>query len=207
MALYENTVVPERAVLLSVDTGAFDAEASMEELQELARSAGAQVLATVIQKRPAPDGATCIGEGKLQEIRDYCKAVSYRHLDVYKRQAVSDPLQTGNCPKLLLFSFLLSLAEKFFQKGAHRRFFQQVQGFVGTAVACACGGFPDIPCLQKVLAKPFFLCGRFPPGFLFHFAVFGLLSNRMPLWIKGKWIRRDVGQPPFCLIRRDVRPR
>lgn len=74
MALYENTVVPERAVLLSVDTGAFDAEASMEELQELARSAGAQVLATVIQKRPAPDGATCIGEGKLQEIRDYCKA-------------------------------------------------------------------------------------------------------------------------------------
>ena len=78
MALYENTVVPERAVLLSVDTGAFDAEASMEELQELARSAGAQVLATVIQKRPAPDGATCIG------------AVSYTHLEVYKRQLLKN---------------------------------------------------------------------------------------------------------------------
>ena len=45
-----------------------DTEASIEEFQELARSAGAEVLATVRQRRPRPDAATLIGKGKLEEI-------------------------------------------------------------------------------------------------------------------------------------------
>ena len=98
MALYENTIAPERAVLISVDTGDFDAEASMEELQELARSAGAEVLATVIQKRPTPDGATCVGEGKLREIRDYCQA---QQVDLAVLDCELTPIQIRNLEREL----------------------------------------------------------------------------------------------------------
>jgi GTP-binding protein HflX len=41
----------------------------MEELKALAESAGAQVEETLIQSRPAPDAATLIGSGKLEELR------------------------------------------------------------------------------------------------------------------------------------------
>jgi GTPase len=45
-----------------------DFEASLAEFQELARSAGAEVSATLIQRRPRPDPATLVGQGKLEEI-------------------------------------------------------------------------------------------------------------------------------------------
>jgi GTP-binding protein HflX len=64
----------QRAVLVSVDTGAFDAEASLAELEELARSAGAEVLATVSQKRSSFDRATLIGSGRLAEIKEFADA-------------------------------------------------------------------------------------------------------------------------------------
>ena len=41
----------------------------MEELKALAESAGARVEETLIQSRPAPDAATLIGSGKLEELR------------------------------------------------------------------------------------------------------------------------------------------
>ena len=39
--MYENREEQERALLVTVDTGEFDAEASLAELYELTRSAGA----------------------------------------------------------------------------------------------------------------------------------------------------------------------
>ena len=51
---------PERALLVEVDTGEYDAEASLAELYELTRSAGAEPLGAVTQKRPAPDAASCV---------------------------------------------------------------------------------------------------------------------------------------------------
>ena len=45
-----------------------DFEASLAEFEELARSAGAEVAATLIQRRPKPDPATLVGHGKLEEI-------------------------------------------------------------------------------------------------------------------------------------------
>jgi GTP-binding protein HflX len=45
-----------------------DFEASLAEFEELARSAGADVAAIVIQRRPKPDPATLVGQGKLEEI-------------------------------------------------------------------------------------------------------------------------------------------
>jgi len=45
-----------------------DWDASLAEFQELARSAGADVATTLIQRRPRPDPATLVGQGKLDEI-------------------------------------------------------------------------------------------------------------------------------------------
>ncbi len=73
MTYYENEIKPERALLVSVDTGDFDAEASLAELYELARSAGADPVAEVTQKRESPDGATCVGSGRLEEIKALCE--------------------------------------------------------------------------------------------------------------------------------------
>jgi GTP-binding protein HflX len=45
-----------------------DFEASLAEFEELARSAGAEIAATLVQRRPKPDAATLVGQGKLDEI-------------------------------------------------------------------------------------------------------------------------------------------
>lgn len=64
-----------RAVLVSADTGEFDAERSIDELEELAKTVEAEVVAKVIQKRPAYDSATCIGSGRLEELAGECEAL------------------------------------------------------------------------------------------------------------------------------------
>jgi GTP-binding protein HflX len=48
--------------------GDLDFAASLTEFEELARSAGAEVAATVVQRRAKPDPATLVGHGKLDEI-------------------------------------------------------------------------------------------------------------------------------------------
>jgi GTP-binding protein HflX len=45
-----------------------DFEASLAEFDELARSAGAEVVTTLVQRRPRPDAATLVGTGKIEEI-------------------------------------------------------------------------------------------------------------------------------------------
>ena len=62
-------------VLASADTGEFDAEVSIEELRELSETAGAQVVAEVIQKRNSLDSATVLGEGKIIELKGLCAAL------------------------------------------------------------------------------------------------------------------------------------
>ena len=57
----------EKAVLVSADIGEYDCEASMDELSELARTAGAEEAARVVQKRDAYESATVIVEVKLEE--------------------------------------------------------------------------------------------------------------------------------------------
>lgn len=61
-----------RAILVSADTGEYNADISMDELSELAQTAGARELARVIQKREAYESATVIGEGKLAEVKELC---------------------------------------------------------------------------------------------------------------------------------------
>jgi len=74
MELTVTEQAPTRALLVEVDTGEYDAEASLAELFELTESAGAIPAASISQKLQHVDSATCVGSGKLDEIKDYCKA-------------------------------------------------------------------------------------------------------------------------------------
>ena len=75
--MYENKTedLPVKAVLACVDTGEFDAEVSINELAELADTANAKVVGTIIQKRPAYDPATCMGAGRLEELKEQLDAL------------------------------------------------------------------------------------------------------------------------------------
>ena len=64
----ENEIRPQRAILVAADCGEWDAEVSIDELEELAKSAGAEVIAKVIQVRRDYDRATIIGREKIDEI-------------------------------------------------------------------------------------------------------------------------------------------
>ena len=71
--MYENETRPQRALLVSLDTGEFDAQASLRELEELSRTAGADPVLTLTQKRPAPDTATCLGSGMVEQAAELCR--------------------------------------------------------------------------------------------------------------------------------------
>ena len=59
-----------KAILAALDTGEYDVEASVDELSELAKTANAEVVARIIQKRPSADSATVLGEGKIEELAE-----------------------------------------------------------------------------------------------------------------------------------------
>lgn len=61
----------ERVILAAVSTGPEDdTEASVDELEELASTAGAVTVGTVIQNRESVHPGTYLGKGKLEEIRE-----------------------------------------------------------------------------------------------------------------------------------------
>ncbi len=97
MPMYENKTEQEKALLVSVDTGEFDAEASIDELEELAHTAGAEVVGKVIQKKEAPEKATFVGVGKLAEIIAFCKA---QEVDLLIFDSELSPSQQRNLEKL-----------------------------------------------------------------------------------------------------------
>ncbi|MBR6101036.1 MAG: GTPase HflX [Ruminococcus sp.] len=66
----ENEIKRPRVLLCAVDTGEYDTERSLDELAELADTAGADAVLRVIQKRPAFEPATCIGSGRLAELAE-----------------------------------------------------------------------------------------------------------------------------------------
>src|SRR5216684_3875827 len=63
---------PERALLLAVDAGdaPWSVAESLDELEELARTAGADVVGRISQRLEHPDPKTYLGRGKLQEAHD-----------------------------------------------------------------------------------------------------------------------------------------
>ncbi len=97
MPMYENKTEQEKALLVSVDTGEFDAEASIDELEELAYTAGAEVVGKVIQKKEAPEKATFVGVGKLAEIIAFCQT---NDVDILIFDSELSPSQQRNLEKL-----------------------------------------------------------------------------------------------------------
>ena len=97
MPMYENKTEQEKALLVSVDTGEFDAEASIDELEELAYTAGAEVIGKVIQKKEAPEKATFVGAGKLLEIIAFCRT---NDVDLMIFDSELSPSQQRNLEKL-----------------------------------------------------------------------------------------------------------
>ena len=88
----------ERALLVGVHTGSRDSlkdttEESMRELALLAETAGAEVIGEVVQNRPAPENATYIGEGKVEEIREFCEC---QEIDVVIFDDELSPSQVRN---------------------------------------------------------------------------------------------------------------
>ncbi len=68
--LYENEQIEERVILIGVETREHDdTEESLDELEELADTAGAVTVGKVIQKREAIHPGTYIGVGKIEEVR------------------------------------------------------------------------------------------------------------------------------------------
>ena len=55
--------------------GEAECEASLAELARLLDTAGAELVGTITQMRDKPDGATCIGSGKMRELSALCEAV------------------------------------------------------------------------------------------------------------------------------------
>ncbi len=95
--LYDLGEKQEKALLVSVDTGDFDAEVSINELAELADTAGAEVVGKVIQKREAPEKATFVGVGKLAEIIAFCQN---NDVDLIIVDSELSPSQQRNLEKL-----------------------------------------------------------------------------------------------------------
>lgn len=70
MEAFELKEIEERVILVGVqDNNGEDTEESLQELAELARTAGAETVGSLIQNREAIHPGTYIGKGKIEELR------------------------------------------------------------------------------------------------------------------------------------------
>ena len=74
--MFERPRSGERAVLVRLGFGAAVDPEDLRELEQLARSAGAQPVATVIGRRERPDPRFFMGSGKADEVRDAAVAAA-----------------------------------------------------------------------------------------------------------------------------------
>ncbi|MBQ3422932.1 MAG: GTPase HflX, partial [Romboutsia sp.] len=72
----------EKALLVGLNitstarrTDDIDINESMEELKELTKAAGAEVVGSITQNRQSRDAAYYIGKGKVEELRAYCESL------------------------------------------------------------------------------------------------------------------------------------
>ena len=70
MEAFELKEIEERVILVGVqENNGEDTEESLQELAELARTAGAETVGSLIQNREAIHPGTYIGKGKIEELR------------------------------------------------------------------------------------------------------------------------------------------
>lgn len=83
-------------MLIAVDTGEYDCDISLDELEELAETAGAEVVGRMSQKRDKPDSGTFLGSGRLEELGDFCKS---NEVDLVIADSELAPAQLRNIEK------------------------------------------------------------------------------------------------------------
>ena len=93
MELINNEEKITHALLICVDTGSYDAQASMDEREELVKSAGADPAFSLTQKLPRAESATYVGTGKLEEIAALCRE---QDIDLIVADAELSPTQLRN---------------------------------------------------------------------------------------------------------------
>lgn len=98
----------ERAILVGMEyknqkNAHWDIEDSIHELKQLADTAGAKVVGTLLQKRDCPDTATFLGKGKMQELAMLIQQV--RATVVIFDEELS-PSQQRNIERILLIKVL-----------------------------------------------------------------------------------------------------
>ena len=93
MEMISNEEKITRALLICVDTGSYDAEASMDELEELVKSAGAEPVLSMTQKLLRVESGTYVGTGKLQEIAEICLE---QEIDLIVADSELSPTQIKN---------------------------------------------------------------------------------------------------------------
>lgn len=115
---------PERAYLAAVDQdeseSVWSVEDSLSELGALARTAGAQVVGSMVQRLRHPDVATYLGKGRAQELSDLEKSVGFE-LVIFDDEL--SPSQQRNLEKLLNARVLdrTALILDIFAQHAHSR--------------------------------------------------------------------------------------
>ena len=73
--MFETESLRERVILIGICTAREDdTEASLDELSELVRTAGADTVGRIIQNREAMQPSTYIGKGKMDEVRQMASA-------------------------------------------------------------------------------------------------------------------------------------
>lgn len=93
MELKSNEEKITRALLVSVDTGEYDAQASLDELFELVKSAGADPVLSVTQNLQKIEKGTFVGTGKLAEIAEICES---QEIDLLVFDSELSPTQIKN---------------------------------------------------------------------------------------------------------------
>ena len=87
----------EKVILAAVDLGnsgdSFDVRASLDELEELAKTAGAETVGRLIQGRDGIHPGTYIGKGKIEELRELIRATG---ADTVVCDDELSPAQLGN---------------------------------------------------------------------------------------------------------------
>ena len=69
--MYQNEDILEKLILVGVQTGtSSDVERSLDELEELVSTAGAETAGRIIQNRENVHPSTYVGKGKLEEVKD-----------------------------------------------------------------------------------------------------------------------------------------
>lgn len=88
----------QKALLLGIDPGDGSFERSVDELESLCATAGAQVVGQVVQRRDTPDQATYLGSGKAQEAAEQVQELE---ADLAIVNAELAPTQQRNLSRVL----------------------------------------------------------------------------------------------------------